>query len=409
MYRIWSSTKGIGKWLVDNTILDNDEIEYEEIVSSDAKVPKKFHKIPTHIKNILYLDCPDIIVEHNYKPIFILEVSTGAGSGHCSFQRIPRIIASLEHNIPAFYIYPERVLVKRQKGRGWGWDRINPLIFSVLENAMRIHQIPALLFYYPSYFHTDIDELSLAQKNNKGLIRDKKYIDCPDSTNDEMKEMFKAINSILIKTKNGIRKTRFLSAKNINNRKTFMIIEGYNNMQRKNKEWSPITATKKVETNIVLKYLKQFVKKNYDFGRILKSRENTLIYCADAKPRTDPYTGSLAALDYLICRNGKTFEDRDLNLAMAWGDFNVKDGNIKLKGNKSKSITSFTDKINDMALNKNKLLLNKKYKNLKGHQIPRYFMQMRFGSTFTKNKLIRIFSYFCDIILFHDGVLWREG
>ena len=50
-----------------------------------------------------------------------------------------------------------------------------------------------------------------------------------------------------------------------------------------------------------------------------------------------------------------------------------------------------------------------KYKELKKEQIPRYYMQIRYGSTFSKNKSIRIFSTFADAILFKDGALWRDS
>ena len=43
------------------------------------------------------------------------------------------------------------------------------------------------------------------------------------------------------------------------------------------------------------------------------------------------------------------------------------------------------------------------------HEIPRYYMQVRYGSTFSKVKHIRVFSYFADAILFPDGALWRDA
>jgi len=46
---------------------------------------------------------------------------------------------------------------------------------------------------------------------------------------------------------------------------------------------------------------------------------------------------------------------------------------------------------------------------LSNYEIPRYFMQVRYGSTYSKAKHIRVFSYFADAILFPDGSLWRDG
>ena len=78
---------------------------------SDANNAKNFHTMPDHIKKILYLDAPDLIVEIDHEPIFSVEVSTEAGTGHNAFQRFARLAASVENNVPAFYIYPEAAII----------------------------------------------------------------------------------------------------------------------------------------------------------------------------------------------------------------------------------------------------------------------------------------------------------
>ena len=65
--------------------------------------------MPDHIRRILYLDAPDLIVEHNNEPIFSIEITTEAGTGHNAFQRFSRIAASVENSVPAFYIYIPKV------------------------------------------------------------------------------------------------------------------------------------------------------------------------------------------------------------------------------------------------------------------------------------------------------------
>ena len=84
--------------------------------------------MPDHIRKILYLDAPDLIVERNNEPIFSIEITTEAGTGHNAFQRFSRIAASVENSVPAFYIYPEGAIITRQ-GAMPKWDTINPLIF----------------------------------------------------------------------------------------------------------------------------------------------------------------------------------------------------------------------------------------------------------------------------------------
>ena len=48
------------------------------------------------------------------------------------------------------------------------------------------------------------------------------------------------------------------------------------------------------------------------------------------------------------------------------------------------------------------------YDELRNMEIPRYLMQVRYGSTYSKVKHIRVYSYFSDAILFPDGSLWRD-
>ena len=93
---------------------------------------------------------------------------------------------------------------------------------------------------------------------------------------------------------------------------------------------------------------------------------------------------------------------------MAWGDvqYNEATDEILITGDDSKSVTEFC---NSVSNSERKNLLGKSYSQLKKDEIPRYYMQVRYGSTYSKSKEIRIYAYFCDAILFYDGVLWREG
>ena len=79
---------------------------------SDANNPTYFHTMPDHIKKIL-TKAPDLIVEVDHEPIFSVEVSTEAGTGHNAFQRFARLAASVENNVPLF-TYPEAAIITRQ-------------------------------------------------------------------------------------------------------------------------------------------------------------------------------------------------------------------------------------------------------------------------------------------------------
>lgn len=163
MYRVWYSTESFADFIIDNTELKSKNVRKQKLYESDANNPRSFHTMPDHIRKILYLDSPDLIVEKEVEPIFSIEVSTEAGTGHNAFQRFARIAASVENDVPAFYIYPEASIVTRRSAGNITWDSINPSIFHALEAVMGIYSIPALLFYFPTDFR-DIPNNEMLRK-----------------------------------------------------------------------------------------------------------------------------------------------------------------------------------------------------------------------------------------------------
>ena len=408
-YRIWYSTEPFADFIIDKTELRNKTYVKKKMYESDANNAKNFHTMPDHIKRILYLDAPDLIVEIDHEPIFSVEVSTEAGTGHNAFQRFARLAASVENNVPAFYIYPEAAIITR-KNSPPKWDKINPLVFKALDDVMSIYSIPALLYYYPSDFRTHTDASTSLNQRTKGILHDpnRDYSGSPLGTDVEMKKMFKAMDDIIsVFENNGIVEGRekLLGKRTVISRRTFMNQE----YARKggNLNMSPLSATVKIPTDYLLKYLSQFENANYSIGELLRSREETIIYKVNAKFRGDPYPGALAAIDYLLCREGKSFEERKYNLVLAFSDVDVDDTNntITLPGTKGK----VKDFVKAVQKSENKNILSKDYADIANHEIPRYYMQVRYGSTYSKVKHIRVFSYFADAILFPDGALWRDA
>ena len=411
MYRVWYSTESFANYIIDYTILKSRTVEKTKMYESDANNSSNFHKMPDHIKKILYLDAPDIIVEFNSEPIFSIEISKEAGTGHNSFQRFARLGASVENNVPTIFIYPEASIVPRQKkGTTYiKWDELNGLIFKALEEAMDIYKIPALFFYFPSDFRAYPDPNTSPHQASKGLLLDKrKYADSPLHTDTEMIALFNCLNEIIttIETKGVIEgRAQLLREPNIHERREFMDAE----IIRKNVtgEESPISATKIIPTKYLLNYIAAFTKGSYKIGELLRSRKKTIIYCVDAEFRGDPYPGALAAIDYLKCRKGKTFEDRYYNLVLCWGTIQEDHENKTIAVNSTKCVIQ--DFVDDVKKCNTKSLLTKDYSDLRSSDIPRYYMQVRYGSTYSKVKHIRVYSYFADAILFKDGALWRDA
>lgn len=416
MYRVWYSTESFADYIIDHTMLSaiggvSKNIMYE----SDACNPANFHTMPDHIRKILYLDACDLIVEKDNEPIFTIEVTTEAGTGHNAFQRFARIAASVENRVPAFYIYPEGAIITR-KAASPVWDKINPLIFRALESVMNIYQIPALLYYFPG--DIDLCPKTPATSPNflrKGLRFDPNIVDypgCPDAASDSMQKIFKAINEIIrLNNLYGIREARdrLLGNKVIRDRRVYMQDQFNKKAGGKSaEEMSPLTAVTRVNTQYLLNYLSQYESSDYHIGELLRSRECTSIYHINAHFRGDPYPGALAAIDYLLCREGKTFEERRDNLVLAFGKLEVDDRNrtILVKDEHRSTILDFFHDVKNCARHN---LLVKDYADLSSKYIPRYFMQVRYGSTYSKVKHIRVFSYFADAILFPDGALWRDA
>ena len=102
------------------------------------------------------------------------------------------------------------------------------------------------------------------------------------------------------------------------------------------------------------------------------------------------------------------FEDRKYNLVLVWGKITINEDEKTLTVNCDKG-TSINDFITDIKSCLSKNLLTKDYSQLKKSEIPRYYMQARYGSMYSKNKHIRVYSYFADAVLFSDGELWRDA
>ena len=70
MYRVWYSTESFADYIIDHTVLSQLQCDKQYMWESDASKPRFFHTMPDHIRKILYLDAPDLIVELDNEPIF---------------------------------------------------------------------------------------------------------------------------------------------------------------------------------------------------------------------------------------------------------------------------------------------------------------------------------------------------
>ncbi|UIP00628.1 hypothetical protein Hbl1158_04505 [Halobaculum sp. CBA1158] len=406
MFRLWHDSERFARYIVENTDLaaHGADIETEHLPKSDAGDPREFHRVPDHIKEILYLDSPDLIVEANDEPLFTVEISEEAGTGHNAFQRFPRIAASVEASVPALYIYPEASFIVRTNSQDW--DELNPLVFRALESAMQIHDEPALLFYYPTDFDGDGSPPTAASSQN-GLRYDDEIAGQPERSDPEMQRLFEVID-VFVDRATGGSEREFIKNRTIRERRNWMHQE-FASKGGPDRTWSPLTSTTTVPTDLVVEYLEE---EDPDCTpELLERRDETVIYSANAKIRGDPYPGALAAIDYLETRIGESYRERDRNLVFCWGSVSVEDGSLSVsaRSEEGSSVEAFLEEVNKVVSVDGRLLLGREYDDLRPHEIPRYYMQVRHGTRYTQRKLVRCYAYFADAILFHDGALWREG
>lgn len=420
MFTLWyGESEDFAKYLVENTNLNLLPHQYKKMYKSDASVPKHFFEMPDHIKQLLRYDSPDVIIDYEDEPILVLEYTLSAGSGDHPYQRMPRIICACEREVPAIYIMPEHKVVgrknKRTKKKEYSWDHLNPLSVYVFEQIMGICGTPALFYYWPSYY--DMSASDAEKISSDGLKYDSKYIECPDSSDDGMQRMFKFINEAIVKTKGDV----------ISGRRslihTMVCREERERMLKDfaDKGW-PIDRLPNnsassiiVPTEYLINYLKQYETRSYKIGQFLRadSRPETVIMFTNAEYREsgDPYVGELAALDFLKCREGKTYEDRKRNLVLSYAKVTVDEENktLVLDPSAKASVDDFCDLVNKNENKNNMAIRVAKYASMVGADIPRYYMQMRYGTIFSKNKSTRISAYFADAMLFKDGAFWRDA
>jgi hypothetical protein len=408
-FTIWYSTRDFAEYIAKNTVINQLNPRLRELAISDGTAPNSFHTQPDHIKKILYLDSPDFIFELDNEPIFSIEESKEAGTGHNAFQRFARLAASVENGVPALYIYPEAKIIERKKGKKW--DGINPLIYHALEQVMQIHNIPALLYHFPSdYKNFASNPDSSPNISSGGLRLDSQHPSCPDRSDSEMQSMFELINEIVnLAISKGVvgSRSQVLSLTSVRNRRNLLLHTFHAKAKGKiPSEMSPLTSTVTVPTQDAIKMISEACGPGYTINGLIPSRKETVLYCVDASYRGDPYPGSLCAIDYISCRSGKSFEERDKNLVLAWGRISgCSTGHYKFNG----SSATIEDFFADVQSGERRSILDKCFRSLSPTQIPRYYMQVRYGSMFSKNKQVRIYAYFADAIIFSNGALWREA
>lgn len=378
MFTVWyHDNKSFAEYLVAATKLRGYKPKIKKI-----SLGRNFADNPDTIQKILYLDNPDAIVTCGFpeKPVLGVEFCAEAPTGHDIFQRVARVAASASLGTAFAFIFPEKKWITRQSGGG-RWDTFNPVVMRAMTNISRFHKIPALAFFWESN--------KLTGNPAEGfLLTDNNHPNMPDVNSEEMKKFVHFVNLTIDYVLQNKHFEEMMFDPFILDREAWMW-EKYNSKCSANPDifkWSPLTSCVKVSTQDLIKLIQRITKTKPNLPDYVLQRNETVIYQPETNIfRSDPYTGSLVGIDYLVCRNGETVRHRHRNLVMYFPK-------LKFRDMRSRFIRYY----------KEECPFNPKMKETDSYLT----LHLRDGCRYTKQKELRIYCYIADVLAFKDAVLY---
>lgn len=107
----------------------------------------KANNVPTHLRQVLSYDRPDIILVDRNNPILVVERTIEVPSGHNVGQRFARLVAAAQLRIPVVYFGPYAAYKHGGKTRGPRY--MNLRLFYALENMARIEKSAITTINWP--------------------------------------------------------------------------------------------------------------------------------------------------------------------------------------------------------------------------------------------------------------------
>ena len=368
------------QWFMEGAELDEDSWQKTLIPSPGTA---DFLNLPEPLKNVLRLDSPDLIVTMELNnadvPILSVEITTTTPQSQHFKQRIPRLIAAAEADIPAIYIIP-----KRKRTRSGNYSLGADAYFTT-SKIQQIHHIPVLVYHYPD--------------DDGHLISDSRFPNQPRLSEASTQRTFRTIKTVIRDAFAGRDSHSLCDDPWIRNEIAEQRAIGDTaNVEIGNYSTLTLINTRELgdflkhNTNMRTSRIRDTMEKLPD--RITK-RAETLIFRPSGRlfqHAGDPYVGMLAFFDYAFCRTGRGVEDRNRNIIhMPVGE--------KVSRILDEFATSGYHKFweNDCPF--------------RIDDVPTADQQFRishclqYGCVFTKIKPLRILGYFSDMIVFQDSVL----
>lgn len=306
------------------------------------------------VRDVLRFGCPDILVTSGMPelPVVAVVTSRGSCSGHEVFRRLPALAACAEQGFPVACHLNAAGDGDEQPRRA-----ANPLIMRAVLQMGRAHHVPTLLF----------------ASGAQGEVAEQvwQFVDLAVQhylANEPFSKMVY---------------TEFYAEHEAR------MWEWFHARGGSAREWSPLTSCSLIAG---LNELRRWARdaSGVWMPRIpdhLREREESLVYRAGTRDfRSDPYAGALIALDYLRCRNGPTRQHRFRNLVLHLPEV---------------SISEMVEKAQRFYQRDCPLCWEPEDANLSRL----YSLHLREGCRYTKQKEIRTFCAFADMIVFRDGIV----
>jgi hypothetical protein len=370
---VWyGDDKQAAKFVVTHTALGHHDTRIRKIYTSRGY----FFRNPDAIQRMLYLDRPDIVITTGDPevPILAVEFCAEAPTGHDITQRMARVAAAAEFQIPLAYMFPERKWITR---RGGGrWDEYNPLPLYAMLQIGRFHQCPV-----PALFWEASDE-AISQGR---LCCDAAFpgVALPEPQREDTQALFRFIDLALAYAQERRHFSEMAFDPSVMARERWMW-ERFSARAGTLESMSPLSAAKEVSTRTLATALS---RKGLPVALAahIRARPRTLICSTKVTTfRSDPYAGNLVAMDYAKCRVGPTVRHRHVNLAIEFSELPFALARDKFRNFHARKcpFRAGYDKAD-----------------------PYLTLHLRDGCRYTKQKELRIFCFYADLVIFQDAVL----
>ncbi|MCG3776676.1 MAG: hypothetical protein JW395_3536 [Nitrospira sp.] len=377
---------GVEGWL-SGLLPPAHKIEMRKIPQSNNS--DAFVRLPSYVRDILYLDKPDLILSAcvdgiHERPLLSLDFAMCTPQYQHALQRFSRMVASVTNGCPSAIVFPMNKA--ENSGSGTTYHRSQALEFGAVR-LMDIYRTPAVIFDWP---------------DSSGVLEtDPTFSGYPPLSSPQMG----LLKQFILEAISSFSSSDYLGALN----RSDVVVDATHRMRARAYSGSYPTiaapgggATGKTSqskltlkpTTDVLDEVSHLSKRHHamlkDLPPFIRNREKSLAFYPTriVKHAGDPYVGMLAYYDIAFCRLGTHTRDRKYNLVADC---------------RTVPMSELEDSLNQF--NKNICPFRESAFNDPGF----YSYHLKNGCREVKAKPLRIYGELVDFMIFGDGCLYSVG